>query len=110
MPNAILRAITPSGDNDVSVIPGLHYIPVEALLRVGARMLDGARKHGETGSLIRGLDKMVILGKALGHLGSWARGRRDEDHLAAAVSNLLFLMAQDDFGKENYGEANSDAA
>lgn len=66
-------------------------IPTRALCRVALRYTEGADQYGDW-NWYRGIPFTVLYDSALRHLLLWRLGRQDEDHLAAAVFNILALM------------------
>ena len=66
-------------------------IPWICLFRVGLRYEEGAEIHGDE-NWKGGQPKWRLFSGAVRHLFQWFAGKRDEDHLAAAVWNIFGLM------------------
>jgi len=70
-------------------------IPHEALNRVAQRYLDGAEKYGEN-NWMKGMPLSVYYDSAMRHMHAWWSGDKNEDHVAAAVWNMLCAMWTED--------------
>ncbi len=79
----------PQGLDD---IPGIEYLPVEALRRVAARCKAGVEKHG-TYDPLRVKERLE---KCARHWWAVANHSDAEDHLAAIAANALFAMKQEE--------------
>lgn len=66
-------------------------IPAIALDRVAKHYENGALKYGDN-NWMRGIPLKSFLDSALRHIHKWEMGMYDEDHLAAAVFNLMGLI------------------
>lgn len=78
--------------------PRYDLIPALALRRVAMRFAEGSKKYGEQ-NWQKGIPRAQIVASAMRHLEAWRCHREDhpwreidEDHLAAAVWNLMVLM------------------
>ena len=69
----------------------MSLVPQEELKRVMQRYLDGAEKYGES-NWMKGMPLSVYYDCAHRHLEAWWNDKRDEDHAAAAVWNILCAM------------------
>lgn len=70
-------------------------LPHSALLRVAHHMEDSLAEHEER-NWERGLPLHCFLDSAMRHLFKYMDGRVDEDHLAAAATNLLMALWTED--------------
>lgn len=70
-------------------------LPHSSLLRVAHHMED-ALEHHEERNWEHGIPIHSFLDSAMRHLFKYMDGRIDEDHLAAATSNLLMAMWTED--------------
>jgi hypothetical protein len=68
-------------------------LPVSALLAVSKLYESGARKFGEN-NWQQGMPQNVFLDSGIRHALQYVRGDTDEDHLVAAVWNLLCALDQ----------------
>lgn len=66
-------------------------VPFEAVTRVAVVYEQGANIHGAN-NWKKGITFSRCMSAALRHIGKWAIGMRDEDHLAQAVWNILAIM------------------
>jgi len=66
-------------------------IPPTALRRLAQHYENGSRKYGDR-NWERGQPLSRYLDSALRHINEWREGWRDEDHLTAAVWNLVCLI------------------
>ena len=66
-------------------------IPWESILRLSRHYEDGAKKY-DRWNFRKGIPLSSYLDSALRHLAKYMSGQDDEDHLAAAVFNLLGAM------------------
>lgn len=69
----------------------MDLLPWIALIRASKHYEAGAEKYGEH-NWERGIPSSSFLDSALRHLAKYADGWRDEDHLSAAVFNILGLI------------------
>ena len=67
-----------------------HYrsIPPTVMRRLAKRFEDGSRKY-EDGNWTKGIPLSNYYDSARRHMDEWLLGKRDEDHLAAAIWNLV---------------------
>jgi hypothetical protein len=70
-------------------------LPPKALTRVAKRLEMGAKKYGAR-DWGKGIPEEMLVDSCLRHIFQHMEGKKDEDHIAAAVTNLLQLMEQDD--------------
>lgn len=87
------RQIYPTGANrDNPTGKGaMNLIPANAILRVSRHYEDGAKKYGDN-NWTKGIPTSRYIDAALRHLFKYLAGCQDEDHLSAAVWNILCLM------------------
>lgn len=71
--------------------PRYDLIPAEALERVAQHFGDGAEIHGPD-NWKKGITNDRFMASTMRHIESYRLGRKDEDHLAAAVWNLMCIM------------------
>ena len=69
-------------------------LPSHAIKRVAQRLEMGAKKYGDN-DWKNGIPSEMLLDSALRHIFQYKEGKLDEDHLAAAVTNLLQIMEQE---------------
>ena len=81
-------------DNDIGKIR-MSLLPQPALQRVMKRYLEGAEKYGEN-NWTKGMPMSVYYDSTMRHLQAWWNEEDDEDHLAAAVWNMLCAMWTED--------------
>ena len=74
-------------------------LPHSALLRVAHHMEDSLTEHEER-NWERGLPVHCFLDSAMRHIFKYMDGRVDEDHLAAAATNLLMALWTEDHHPE----------
>ena len=70
-------------------------LPHAALLRV-SRQMEGALAEHEERNWERGIPMHSFLDSAMRHLFKYMDGRVDEDHLAAAATNVLMALWTED--------------
>lgn len=70
--------------------PRLGLISPFAMRRLGARLAAGAAKHGDR-TWERGMAFSRVVDSLERHLAAYKAGDADEDHLAAVMSNAMFL-------------------
>ena len=70
-------------------------LPHSALLRV-SRQMEGALAEHEERNWERGIPMHSFLDSAMRHLFKYMDGRVDEDHLAAAATNVLMALWTED--------------
>lgn len=70
-------------------------LPHSSLLRV-ARHMENALEHHEERNWEKGIPMHSFLDSAMRHLFKYMDGQADEDHLAAAASNLLMALWTED--------------
>lgn len=73
--------------------PRFSLIPPGALKRVAMVLTKGAKKYKEYNWI--GLPTSRSLDSAMRHIEQYRNGETDEDHLAHAVTNLMFIMHQE---------------
>ena len=73
----------------------MSLLPQPELQRVMKRFLDGAEKYGEN-NWMKGMPLSVYYDCAHRHLQAWWNKEDGEDHLAAAVWNMLCAMWTED--------------
>jgi len=71
--------------------PRLSLVPAEELLRVAKHYTDGGKKYGDNNWKL-GMKSSVFYDSAQRHLNSWWQGDKSEDHLAAAIWNIMGAM------------------
>ena len=69
----------------------MDLLPWSALLRVSRHMENSLESHGER-NWERGLPMHCFLDSAFRHMAKYMEGQVDEDHLAAATTNLLMAL------------------
>ncbi len=69
----------------------MSLLPHKELERVLKRYLDGAEAYGEN-NWKKGMETTVLYDSAMRHIMKWYMKYDDEDHLAAAVWNILGIM------------------
>lgn len=69
----------------------MDLLPWSALMRVSRHMENSLESHGER-NWERGLPMHCFLDSAFRHMAKYMDGRTDEDHLAAAATNLLMAL------------------
>lgn len=74
-------------------------LPPLAILRLARHFEAGAKKYGDR-NWEKGQPQHVLLDSGLRHTFRYLAGAYDEDHLAAAVWNLLCAMDQEERSKE----------
>lgn len=70
-------------------------LPHSALLRVARHMENSLEEHEER-NWEKGLPMHCFLDSAMRHIFKYMDGRTDEDHLAAAATNLLMALWTED--------------
>ena len=75
--------------------PRLSLVPHKALHDVMMRYLDGAEAYGEN-NWKKGMKNSVLYDSAMRHLMSYWTGDDGEDHLGAALWNIMGLIDNDD--------------
>jgi hypothetical protein len=83
--------VTGSVRSDDTDKPRYELIPVEALERLAMLYTRGAKVYGPN-NWSRGQPFRRVFGSLLRHAFAWAKGERDEDHLAAVAWNAFALM------------------
>lgn len=73
--------------------PRFSLIPPGALKRVAMVFTKGAKKYAPHNWL--GLPTSRSLDSAIRHIEQYRAGEKDEDHLAHAITNLMFIMHQE---------------
>mgnify|MGYP000243423839 CR=1 FL=1 len=71
--------------------PRMSLIPIEELDRVARHYTTGAAKYGAN-NWKKGMPLSVYYDSAQRHMMKWYFGDKSEDHLAAAVWNILGAM------------------
>lgn len=71
--------------------PRMSLVPTEELLRVANHYRIGGEKYGFN-NWKKGMKTSVYYDSAQRHLLKWWKGDQDEDHMAAAVWNILGAM------------------
>lgn len=71
--------------------PRMSLVPVDELMRVASHYTSGGEKYGFN-NWKKGMTTSVYYDSAQRHLMKWWRGDTDEDHMAAAVWNILGAM------------------
>lgn len=71
--------------------PDWTILPLEALPRVARHLSANATKYGRH-NYQKGIPVSACARSAFRHLVAWVAGDKSEDHLAAAVVNLLFAI------------------
>ena len=74
-------------------------IPPNALLRLSVHYELGARKYDRF-NYLKGIPCLCFMDSALRHLTKYNAGWDDEDHLSAAVFNILGIMEMEAINKE----------
>lgn len=69
-------------------------LPWHAIHDVAKHCEDGALKYGER-NVDRGIPQHSLIDSAFRHLAKYTRGETDEDHLRAAVWNMLWALEQE---------------
>lgn len=72
--------------------PQYDLLPWDAIDRVTWHLMLGAQKY-DRHNWAKGIPALRCFQSAMRHLVAWFMGQRDEDHLAAAACNILFLLA-----------------
>lgn len=86
--------------------PGLHAIPVSALLHLGQAMEDGRRKYGLANWRQDRVSASTYYNAALRHLMAWWDGQDEAPdsglhHLAHAMACMAIVLDADEIGKLN---------
>lgn len=68
-----------------------HLLPPEAIRRLAVHLENGAKKYGEN-NWRKGQPLTRYCQSALRHVFNYIEGHRDEDHMAAAVWNLMAVI------------------
>lgn len=77
---------------DIQEGKGRHdLIPSIPLDRIAKHYENGARKYGDD-NWMKGIPLKSFFDSALRHLQKWKMGMYDEDHLAAAIFNIMGLI------------------
>lgn len=71
--------------------PRLQDISPWFLERMGEHLRSGAEKYGD-GNFEKGQPMRRVIGSLLRHVNAYHMGKDDEDHLAAAACNVMFLI------------------
>lgn len=74
-------------------------LPPRAIVRVAKRLEYGAQKYGDR-DWDKGLPYSKTIDSALRHIFQFMRGENNEDHLAAAATQILSLMDTEEKVKE----------
>lgn len=95
--------IKDSGDRtqfDTGAVRDMHsgkgrmdLLPWYAILEVSKHCENGAIKYGEH-NVDKGLPEHSLIDSGSRHLAKYIAGERDEDHLLAAVWNLMWALQQ----------------
>lgn len=85
-------------DTDINK-PRYDLIPPHALWRVAMLYARGAQKYGEN-NWQKGIPSQQMLASAMRHIEAYRRGDDSEDHLAAAVWNVLAMMQYEAEGRD----------
>ena len=85
----------------------MSLVPQQELKRVMKRYLDGAEKYGEN-NWMKGMPLSVFYDCAHRHLDAWWSGKKDEDHAAAVVWNMLCAMHTESNAKEPHSDHQDD--
>lgn len=95
------RTVWETGSNrDMQVGKGrMDLLPFASILRLSRWYEMGAEKYGSH-NWEKGIPVYSFLSSAIRHVFKWAAGMDDEDHLAAAVWNLLAIMFYQNY--DNY--------
>lgn len=75
--------------------PSFYGIPPLALRRLAARCAYGRDKYGEARGWEKWTPASILLDSMGRHLNAYECGDNSEDHLAAAVWNIMVLMEQE---------------
>ena len=91
------RTVFPSGARrDMSQGKGLMVVmPWPAILRVSRHYENGARKYGFY-NYQKGIPTSSFADSAMRHMAEYLSGRDDEDHLSAAIFNLLGIALMEE--------------
>ena len=73
------------------MLKGLEMIPNVAMKRMADRMIFGMQTHSAQGYRHEG-NANTYREKAKRHWNQYVSGQTDEDHLAAVMCNIAFLM------------------
>ena len=89
LPDSGDRRLASTGSTrDASTGKGwFHCIPPVALRAMAKRFEDGGTKYGEH-NWMKGQPLSWFYNSATRHMLAWAEGKRDEDHLGAALWNM----------------------
>jgi hypothetical protein len=80
--------------------PDWTILPLEALPRVAHHLSVNAPKYGRH-NYQKGIPVSACARSAFRHLVAWIMGDKSEDHLAAAVVNLLFALYAQEVHADN---------
>lgn len=69
-------------------------LPTKGIIRLAKRCEYGAQKY-EADDWKKGIPNNQLLDSALRHIFQYKEGKKDEDHLSAAVWNLMVIMEQE---------------
>jgi len=75
----------------------LEWLPLEAAERVAHHYKNGARKY-DRNNWRKGIPASRCLASAYRHLYQWQHGDRSEDHLSAAVFNIMCILTWEQTG------------
>jgi len=100
MSRKILKLKTNSHREDKNGKGRFDLLPSKAIKRVAQRLEIGSLKYGDR-DWDKGIPSEMLLDSALRHIFQYKDGRVDEDHLAAAVTNLLQMMQQEGKNENN---------
>lgn len=70
-----------------------------AIHRLARRLEDGSKKYSER-NWEKGIPFSRCLDSAMRHLNEYLMGKKNEDHLAAAMCNIMFIMHYEQMGKK----------
>lgn len=104
----LLTLLHSDSDEGVTAIPNKIISPY-ALMRVGEHMRKGAEKYGEH-NWEKGIPNSVCLASATRHILKYEAGYTDEDHLAAAVFNIMAMIHNEEVAERRVTLLVPDAA
>lgn len=76
-----------------------NLLPPRAIKEIANRLEIGSKKYGDK-DWSKGIPFSMLLDSALRHQFQYLAGKNDENHLSAAITNLLQMLEQEELIKE----------